>query len=122
MLQAIHNPHVDIIAHPTGRLIGERPGGDFDMEAIFHAAAETGTALEINAHPARLDLDDVRARRAAELGVNLVISSDAHDVTDFALLRFGVATARRGWVTAPQVLNSRPFESLLSWASRGEHS
>lgn len=122
MLQAIHNPHVDIIAHPTGRLIGERSGGDFDMEAIFHAAAETGTALEINAHPARLDLDDVRARRAAELGVNLVISSDAHDVTDFALLRFGVATARRGWVTAPQVLNSRPLESLLSWASRSEHS
>jgi DNA polymerase (family 10) len=122
MMQAIHNPHVDIIAHPTGRLIGERPGGDFDMEAIFRAAAETGTALEINAHPARLDLHDVHARRAAELGVNLVISSDAHDVNDFALLRFGVATARRGWITAPQVLNTRPLESLLSWASRSEHS
>jgi DNA polymerase (family 10) len=122
MLEAIRNPHVDIIAHPTGRLIGERAGGDFDMEAIFRAAAETGTALEINAHPARLDLNDVHARRAAELGVNLVISSDAHDVTDFALLRFGVATARRGWITADHVLNSRPLESLLSWASRSQHS
>lgn len=122
MLEAIRNPHVDIIAHPTGRLIGERAGGDFDMEAIFRAAAETGTALEINAHPARLDLNDVHARRAAELGVNLVISSDAHDVTDFALLRFGVATARRGWITAAHVLNSRPLESLLSWASRSQHS
>jgi DNA polymerase (family 10) len=122
MLEAIHNPHVDIIAHPTGRLIGERPGGDFDMEAIFRAAAETGTALEINAHPSRLDLNDVHARRAAELGVNLVISSDAHHVTDFALLRFGVATARRGWITAAHVLNSRPLESLLSWASRSQHS
>jgi DNA polymerase (family 10) len=122
MLEAIHNPHVDIIAHPTGRLIGERPGGDFDMEAIFRAAAETGTALEINAHPSRLDLNDVHARRAAELGVNLVISSDAHHVTDFALLRLGVATARRGWITAAHVLNSRPLESLLSWASRSQHS
>jgi DNA polymerase (family 10) len=122
MLKAIHNPHVDIIAHPTGRLIGERPGGDFDMEAIFRAAVETGTALEINAHPARLDLNDVHARRAAELGVNLVISSDAHDISDFALLRFGVATARRGWITAAHVLNSRPLDGLLSWASRSQHS
>jgi len=122
MLKAIDNPHVDIIAHPTGRLIGERPGGDFDMEAIFRAAAETGTALEINAHPARLDLNDVHARRAVEWGVNLVISSDAHDVTGFALLRFGVATARRGWITTAHVLNSRPLESLLSWASRSQHS
>jgi DNA polymerase (family 10) len=117
MLAAIHNPHVDIIAHPTGRLIGEREGGDFDMEAIFHAAAETGTALEINAHPARLDLNDAHARRATELGVKLVINSDAHDVNGFTVLRFGVATARRGWVTAADVLNTRPVESLLRWAS-----
>lgn len=117
ILAAIHNPHVDIIAHPTGRLIGEREGGDLDMEAIFHAAAETGTALEINAHPARLDLSDVHARRATELGVKLVINSDAHDVSGFAALRFGVATARRGWITAEDVLNTRPFASLLSWTS-----
>lgn len=117
LLRAIHNPHVDVIAHPTGRLIGEREAGDLDLEAIFSAAAETGTALEINAHPARLDLRDVHARRAIALGVKLVISSDAHDVSGFDLLHYGVATARRGWVTAADVLNTRPVESLLSWVS-----
>jgi DNA polymerase (family 10) len=122
VLAAIHNPHVDIIAHPTGRLIGERERGDFDMEAIFSAAAEAGTALEINAHPARLDLSDVHARRAVELGAKLVINSDAHDVNGFDLLHFGVATARRGWVTAADVLNTRPLEDLLSWASRNQRS
>lgn len=118
VLKAIHNPNVDIIAHPTGRLIGERAGGDLDMEAVFSAAAETGTALEINAHPARLDLNDVHARRAVELGVKLAINSDSHDVRGFDLLRFGVATARRGWVTAADVVNTRPVEGLLRWASR----
>ncbi len=117
LLRAIHNPHVDIIAHPTGRLIGEREPGDLDLEAIFSAAAETGTALEINAHPARLDLRDVHARRAIALGVKLVINSDAHDVSGFDLLHYGVATARRGWVTSADVLNTRPVESLLSCVS-----
>lgn len=120
VLKAIHNPHVDIIAHPTGRLIGERAGGDFDMEAIFSAAAETDTALEINAHPSRLDLSDVHARRAIELGVKLAINSDSHQVSGFGLLRFGVATARRGWATAADVLNTRPLEGLLHWASRNQ--
>jgi DNA polymerase (family 10) len=118
MLQAIRNPHVDIIAHPTGRLIGEREGADLDMEALFRAAAETDTALEINAHPARLDLNDVHARRAVELGVTLVISSDSHAVNGFDVLPFGVATARRAWVTPEQVLNTRPVEDVLAWAAR----
>lgn len=116
MLAAIRHPHVDIIAHPTGRLIGEREGADLDMEAVFRAAAETDTALEVNAHPARLDLSDVHVRRAVELGVKLAISSDAHAVSGFENLRFGVATARRGWASARDVLNTRPVEELLDWA------
>jgi DNA polymerase (family 10) len=118
MLAAIHNPHVDIIAHPTGRLIGEREGADLDMEVIFRAAAETGTALEINAYPKRLDLCDVHVRRALELGVKLVISSDTHDVDGFAALPFGVATARRGWATAADVLNTYSVDDLLAWATK----
>jgi DNA polymerase (family 10) len=118
MLAAIRNPHVDIIAHPTGRLIGEREGADLDMEAIFRAAAETGTALEINAHPSRLDLRDAHVRRAIELGVHLTISSDAHDVSGFAVLPFGVATARRGWATPADVINTWAVERLLAWAAR----
>jgi DNA polymerase (family 10) len=122
MLAAIHNPHVDIIAHPTGRLIGEREGADLDMEAIFRAAAETGTALEVNAHPARLDLKDAHIRRAIELGVTLAIDSDAHHVSGFDVLRFGVATARRGWATAANILNARSPEDVLRWASRARPS
>ena len=118
MVSAIRNPHVDIIAHPTGRLIGEREGANLDMEAVFRAAAETGTALEINAHPSRLDLRDVHVRRAVELGVKLVISSDAHSVEGFDVLRFGVGTARRGWATAADVLNTLSVLELLTWASR----
>lgn len=116
LLGAIRNPHVNIIAHPTGRLIGQREGADLDMEMILHAAAETNTALEINAHPSRLDLNDVYVRRAVALGVPLVISSDAHDVDGFDVLRFGVATARRGWATAADVLNTRSADELLRWA------
>ncbi|MGD2143908.1 MAG: DNA polymerase/3'-5' exonuclease PolX [Anaerolineae bacterium] len=116
MLAAIRNPHVDIVAHPTGRLIGEREGGDLDMEAIFRAAADTGTAIEINAHPSRLDLNDVHARRAIELGVKLVVNSDAHDVSGFDDLVFGVATARRGWAVAGDVLNTLTVEDVLGWA------
>lgn len=118
MISAIRNPHVDIIAHPTGRLIGEREGADLDMEALFRAAAEMDTALEINAHPTRLDLRDAHVRRAIDLGIKLAISSDAHDVSGLDVLPFGVATARRGWATAADVLNAHPVEDVLSWAAR----
>ncbi len=119
LLAAIRNPHVDIIAHPTGRLIGQREGADLDMEAIFKAAAETGTALEINADYRRLDLSDVHARRAVELGVRLTIGSDAHEVGGVGAVHYGVATARRGWVTAADVINALPLEQVLAWAKRG---
>jgi DNA polymerase (family 10) len=120
MLSAIRNPHVDIIAHPTGRLIGQREGADLDLEAIFKAAAETGAALEINADYRRLDLSDVHARRAVELGVKLTISSDAHEAGGVGMFHYGVATARRGWVTAADVVNTWPLGEVLAWAKRGE--
>ena len=120
ILAAIRNPHVDVIAHPTGRLIGQREGADLDMEAILQAAAQEGTAIEINAYPDRLDLPDVYVRRAVELGVKLAINSDAHDVRDLDHLFFGVATARRGWATPEHVVNTWDLERMLSWArSRG---
>ena len=118
MVGAIRNPHVDIIAHPSGRLIGQREGADLDMEMVLQAAAETGTALEVNAQPSRLDLKDVYVRRAIDLGVKLVVSSDSHGVDGFASLRFGAATARRGWATAEDVLNTRSVEAVLNWARR----
>jgi DNA polymerase (family X) len=113
LLQAIANPHIDLIAHPTGRILNRRPGADLDMEAIFQAAAAHGTILEINAGPDRLDLDAGNVRRALELGVDLSINSDAHHPDDLAWLRFGVLTARRGWAPAERVVNTWPLERLL---------
>ena len=115
LLKAIRNPHVDIIGHPTGRLLPDREGADLDMEAVLAAAAESGVALEINAHPARLDLDDVTARRARELGIPLSINTDAHSEADLDLLHFGVAIARRAWLTPADVINCWPVDKLLEW-------
>ena len=115
MLTAIHNPHVDIIGHPTNRLIPDRAGSNLDMEAIFQAAAEHGTALEINANPQRLDLNDIHARRAIELGVLLAIDTDAHAPEHLDLMPFGVATARRAWATKENVINAWPVERLMEW-------
>jgi len=107
ILAAIENPHVDSIGHLTGRLLGERDGYDVDVDAILRAAARTGTALELNAHPARLDINDQACRRAKELGVKVAINTDAHDVEQLDLMRFGVATAQRGWLERSDVLNAR---------------
>jgi len=118
MLQAIHNPHVDIIAHPTNRLLGKREPADLDMDAVLQAAAETRTALEINANPQRLDLADIYVRRALELGVLITINTDAHSPTDFDYLKFGIATARRGWASANQVINTWAPSRLSGWLKR----
>lgn len=118
MLAAIRHPHVDIVAHPSGRLIGERDGADLDYEVILRAAAETRTLLEINAHPSRLDLDDIHARRAVELGCRLAINTDAHEPGGLGLMEFGVAVARRGWVAPESVANTWPLERLLDWVKR----
>jgi DNA polymerase (family 10) len=115
VLRALRNPHVDILGHPTGRLIPDREGADLDMEAVFAAAAENGVALEINAHPARLDLDDANARRARELGVPICIDTDAHSEADFDMLFYGVAIARRAWLTREDVINAWPVEKILAW-------
>ncbi len=115
VLNAVRDPYVDIIGHPTGRLIPDREGADLDMDVIFAAAAETGVALEINAHPARLDLDDVHARRAKELGIPISINTDAHSEADLEMLFYGVATARRAWLEAKDVINAWPKKKLLEW-------
>jgi DNA polymerase (family X) len=115
LLNAIANPHVDVIGHPTGRLIPDREGADLDMDAVLEAAAQSGVALEINAHPSRLDLEDIYARRAVELGIPLSINTDAHSPADMDLMHFGVATARRGWVEAENVINTWKTARLLAW-------
>ncbi len=115
LLNAIRNPHVDIIGHPTGRMIPDRPGADLDMDAVLEAAAEAGVALEINAHPARLDLNDVYAFRAREMGILLTVNTDAHHPEHFELVHFGVATARRAWVGPDDTLNAWQPKRLLKW-------
>lgn len=118
ILNALANPHVDFIAHPTNRLLPDREGADLDMDKILAAAAESGTALEINANPKRLDLEDVYARRAVEMGINLVINTDAHAPQHMDFIRFGVATARRGWVEAKNVINTWTPNQIQKWLER----
>jgi DNA polymerase (family 10) len=115
VLKAIRNPHVDILGHPSGRLINEREGGDYDWEALFHAAAEHDVALEINADPARLDLNETHARRAVELGCHLSISTDAHSPEGLNQILYGITVARRAWVTPDVVINTWPLRKLLQW-------
>jgi DNA polymerase (family 10) len=118
ILSVIENPHVDIIGHPTGRLIGRRDPADLDLDRVFEAAAEHQVVLEINAHPDRLDLKDTHARRALEFGCLLAINTDAHHPSHFELQHFGVGTARRAWATPGQILNTRSHTELLEWLSR----
>jgi DNA polymerase (family 10) len=112
IVRAMENPWLDCIAHPTGRLIGQREPYEVDVEAVMLAAARLGVAMEISSDPVRLDLRDVHARRAKELGVKLMIVTDAHWPRSLSLLRFGVATARRGWIEASDVLNCLPLSQL----------
>ena len=115
IMNALENPHVDMIAHPTGRLLPDRPGADLDMEKVLQTAVSTQTIMEINANPRRLDLRDNHVRRAVELGVTLAINCDAHHVDQFELLHYGVATAQRGWATAERVVNTWTLEKLLAF-------
>ncbi|MEX2143823.1 MAG: DNA polymerase/3'-5' exonuclease PolX [Anaerolineales bacterium] len=115
LLAAMRNPHVDIIGHPSNRMLPDREGADLDWDAVLHTAAETGTALEINSNPRRLDLDDVQARRAIEMGIKLAINTDAHHPDHLDFLPFGVATARRGWVTAKDVVNAWTPKQIQAW-------
>jgi DNA polymerase (family 10) len=114
LCRAMKNPHVDILFHPTGRVVLKRDPYQLDLDEILRVARETGTVLEIDAIPDRLDLKDEHIRKAVEAGVKLVIDSDAHSTAHFGLLHYGVAQARRGWATAADVLNTLPVEKLLA--------
>ncbi len=114
VLAAIDNPHVDAIGHPTGRMFGRRDGYELDFDEVFARAARTGTCLEINAQPRRLDLGADLARRALAAGVRLVIGTDAHSVAELSLRGFGVTIARRAGATADQIANCRPLAGLLA--------
>jgi len=118
LIRAIENPHVDIIGHPSTRLVGGRAGMDFDRQAVFAAAARTGTAMEVNANPARLDLRDADVLLALEAGVKLTIDTDAHAVDQLDLMEFGVRTARRGGARRQDVWNAAPLGEVLAWLSR----
>ncbi|MFI6001377.1 DNA polymerase/3'-5' exonuclease PolX [Streptomyces sp. NPDC051366] len=111
-IRACENPNVAVIGHPTTRRIGRRPGVDADFDAVFEACARTGTALEINAHPERLDLRDEDILRAKGHGVKFAVNSDAHATTHLPYLRYGVGTAQRGWLTKDDVINTWPWARL----------
>jgi DNA polymerase (family 10) len=115
LIAVLRDPNVDIIAHPSGRLIERRQGGDFDWDCVFEIAAETGTALEINADPARLDLDPHLARRAVAAGCLITINCDAHSPTGLALMEYGVAMARKAWLKPEQILNCWSKPQVLDW-------
>ncbi len=117
VLRAIENPCVDIIGHPTGRLLGERQAMDLDMEKIIAAAAEHGTAMELNSHWARLDLKDLHLRMAKRAGVKVAICTDAHSIEDLGNIRYGIWTARRGWLETGDLLNTMSAAGLLKWAA-----
>ncbi|MGH2911091.1 MAG: PHP domain-containing protein [Solirubrobacteraceae bacterium] len=119
MISAIEHPLVDAIGHPTGRLIERRDPYALDMQAVIEAAARTGTMLEINANPDRRDLNEVHARAAAQAGVRILIDSDAHWVARFDVMRWGIATARRAWLTAVDVANTRPWGELAKLRKPG---
>jgi DNA polymerase (family 10) len=118
VLRAMAHPSVDILAHPTGRRINRREPYELDVEAVLEAAAEHQVAVELNANPRRLDLNDVHVHRAKELGVPVVISTDAHSIAGLADMRFGVDQARRGWLEPADVLNTKTLEDFMAWLGR----
>ncbi len=118
LCRALANPHVDVLAHPSGRLLGEREAYAFDLERVLDAARRHDKALEINAYPTRLDLNDVQARRAHERGVLLAIDTDTHMLDHLASMELGVLTARRAWVGKGAVVNTWPVAKVRAWAQR----
>lgn len=122
VIRAIENPHVNIIGHLTTRQIGKRPPVDMDLDAVFEAAARTGTALEVNSHPQRLDLNDEHILWARRHGVKFAVSTDAHAPVHLPFIRFGVATAQRGWLTADDVINAWPLGKLRRFLRKGRSS
>jgi DNA polymerase (family 10) len=113
--RAIENPNVHILFHPTGRIINKREPYEVDMEEIIKTAKRTGTILEIDAYPDRLDLKDEYIRKCVEVGVKMAIDSDAHSITHFAYLEYGIAQARRGWATKNDIINAWSLEKMLKF-------
>ncbi len=115
ILKAMENPYVDIIAHPTSRLINIREAFELDLNRVFEKAVETGTAFELNSHPDRLDLSDVNAKRASDLGVKIVINTDSHRIQHLKNIKYGIGTARRAWLKKENVLNCLTYTQLFEW-------
>lgn len=120
VLRALAHPQVNILAHPTGRILLKRDACELDLEAVFETARKHGVALELNAHPKRLDLSDVACRSARRHGVPISVNSDSHNREALHLVEYGIYTARRGWLTAEDVLNCRPLEKLMKFLKKEE--
>jgi DNA polymerase (family 10) len=118
MVKAIEHPLVDAIGHPSGRKLERRAPYSFDVERVIEAAARTGTMLEINSNPDRRDLNEIHARTAVSAGVPIVVNTDSHRTAGFAVARYGIATARRAWLTAAQVVNTQPWDALQAMRPR----
>ena len=118
VIRAMDNPHFTILAHPTGRLINQRAAYAIDLDRVMAAAKDRGCCLELNAHPSRLDLDDIHCKNARDMGVKVAISTDAHTLDGLEMMRFGIAQAGRGWLEAGDVLNTLPLAKLLKASKR----
>ena len=119
IIRAVENPYVNIIGHPTGRKIGQRPPTEFDMDEVFTAAARTGTALEVNSYPDRLDLRDEHIMWARRHGVKFAVDTDSHSTVHLPFIRYGVGTAQRGWLTKNDVINAWPLTKLRTFLKKG---
>jgi DNA polymerase (family 10) len=115
MIRAVSNPYVNIIGHPTGRILLSREGYTLDMEAVIDAAIERNVCIEINAHPSRFDMDWRLVKRARDKGMKIPIDSDAHAVAGFNVMRYGIGIARKGWLSADDVLNVMNAEEILKF-------
>jgi DNA polymerase (family X) len=113
IIRAMENPNADIIFHPTGRIVGRREPYAVDVHALLTAAKKTKTIMEVDAHPGRLDLKDEYVRAAVALGVRLSIDTDCHAINELEYLRWGIGTARRGWATKKDIINTRPWREML---------
>ena len=122
MIKAMEHPFIDVIGHPTGRLIERRGAYPLDIDAVVAAAVRTGTFLEINANPDRRDLNELNARKAVEAGAWITIDSDAHGTERLSNIRYGVATARRAWITKENVVNTRPWAEVKALTKRARRA
>jgi len=118
IVRALENPFVDVLAHPSGRLLGARDPYEVEIDEVMEAAKQYGKALEINAYFERLDLDDIHCRKAKEMGIPLAIGTDSHHVDQMWMISLGVAVARRGWLETPNILNTLPLKGILKWCHK----